>query len=385
MLPWLISSAEAQCDEKRPVCGHCVKQRRRCEFSGESADPSNAREPLHGASCSPNDHPAQPEDVAASLSTPSTPGTLGVVPPNAQPHVLTDAFLLDLSLMRHYALTTSLLLAGRTSFNVYWQDVIPQEAESHPFLMHGLLAITALHLANSHPSQQRFYYDVAVRHQDMAIILFRPTLSALTEENSAAVFAYSAVAAMIAFALPQVSGTPPADPIADLLAIFKLMRGIYAVLDVARGSIARSKLGPLIAFEQDLAMLPAPTDAVGALHALAERNRVATEDELVREVYGSVIRNLLSVFEQQLTSMSSRARAFSWPIMITSAFPVALARREPMALAILAHYGVILHDSRECWWFGTWGRWVVDAVSGALPQEWQVAIQWPKDKIAETN
>ncbi|MCJ1383311.1 hypothetical protein MMC17_006424 [Xylographa soralifera] len=270
-------------------------------------------------------------------------------------------------------------------FNRFWQDVIPKEAESYPFLMHGLLAITALDLARSHPSRQQFYLDLAIRHQDMAIILFRPTLNGITEKNSSAVFAYSAVAAMIAFAMPQVSGTLPADPIAELLGIFKLMRGIYAVLGAARGWIDRSSLGPLIRFEHDVTIVPAPADVVDALLALEERNRLSTENELVREVYSSVINDLRSAFEHQSTSVSSRAPTFSWPIVVTSAYPVALARREPLALAILAHYGVVINNSRHCWWFGTWGRWIIDAVDEALTEEWQPSIQWPKEKIAETN
>ncbi|MCJ1396088.1 hypothetical protein MMC18_008976 [Xylographa bjoerkii] len=291
--------------------------------------------------------------------------------------------------MRHYILTTSLVLAGRPIFTSIWQDIVPREAESYPFLMHGLLAITALDLAHSQPSRQQFYFDLAIRHQDMAIALFRPTLNDITEANSSAVFAYSGVATIIAFAMPQVSGTLPSDPIADLLEIFKMTRGISAVLGAAWGWIDRSSLGPLIRFERDLTLVPAPAEVVDALHVLEERNRLSTEDELVREVYNSVIMNLRSVFEHQSANVnrtvSSRAPTFSWPIGVTSAYPIALARREPMALAILAHYGVIVNNIRDCWCFGTWGSWIVNAVSRALPEEWQPSIQWPKEKIAEMN
>jgi len=393
VLSGLIESLEHQCDEKRPVCNHCVKQRRQCEFSTADRDSSETQDHPHSIPRTQNQNRTDSENSGAVSLAPSTPVTLfssyTVAPPDAQPHVLSESILLDLALMRHYALTTSLSLAGGPAFTSIWQDLIPSEAESNPFLMHGLLAITALDLAHSHPARQQFYFVLAARHQDMAITLFRPTLNGITEENSSAVFAYSGVAAIIAFAMPQVSGVPPSDVVADLLEIFKLVRGVHAVINAAWGWIDRGSLAPLIRFERGMTIVPAPAEVVDALQVLEERNKLSTEDELVREVYSSVIKNLRSAFEHQranvCNNVSRRAPVFSWPILVTSAYPIALARREPMALAILAHYGVIIHSIRDSWWFGTWGSWIVNAVSGALPEEWQPSIQWPKDKIAETN
>ncbi|MCJ1436925.1 hypothetical protein MMC27_006308 [Xylographa pallens] len=189
----------------------------------------------------------------------------------------------------------------------------------------------------------------------------------------------------MAFAMPQVSGTLSADPIADLLEIFKSTRGIHAVLAAARGRIDRGSLGPLLHLEQDVMILPPPADVVDTLHTLEERSRLSTETELVREFYSSVINNLRFIFERQSAPTSGRAPMFSWPIMVMSAYLVALARREPMALTILAHYGIMINNTREYWWFATCGRWIVNALSGALIEEWQPSIQWPNEKIAETK
>ena len=319
-------------------------------------------------------------------STRSTSGSLisfyNVVPPDVQPHILTTAVLLDLNLMRHYALTTSLMLCGRPRFTSIWQDTVPREAESHPFLMHGLLALTALDIAQSDPSRQQFYFDLAIRHQHIGITLFRPILSELTEGNASAVFAYSSVAVITAFAIPQVFGAMPSDPIADILEIFKLMRGIHAVVNAASGWIDRGGLGPLIRSGRSLISVPVSAEVEDSLRVLEERNRLSTEDELVREVYSSAIGNLRSMFEHQDANTSSRVPTFSWPIIVTSAYPVAVARREPMALAILAHYGVIINGICECWWIGTWGKWIIKTVARLLDEEWQSLIRWPKEKIA---
>ena len=49
---------------------------------------------------------------------------------------------------------------------------------------------------------------------------------------------------------------------------------------------------------------------------------------------------------------------------------------EPLALAILANYAVILYWLRKNIWVEGWGKETVDAVRQALPTEWHECIAW---------
>jgi hypothetical protein len=49
---------------------------------------------------------------------------------------------------------------------------------------------------------------------------------------------------------------------------------------------------------------------------------------------------------------------------------------EPLALAILANFAVILYWLRQTIWLQGWGRETVEAVREALPVEWHECIAW---------
>ena len=320
----------------------------------------------------PAPSPATPDSLASSYH---------VVTPNPQPTTLTDSVLQDFRLLHYWMVTTSSMFSDRQQFESLWRDTITKEATSHAFLMHGILAIAALDLAHSDRIQRLHYTDLAIHHQNSAITLFRPMLTGITQENSAAIFAFAGVSAYIGFAMAQVSPTLLSDPITDLLEIFKLMRGSNAVRQEASAWIEKGSLGPLMRWQRDQKLAPPPPDVTEALRVLEERNQLSIESDIEREVYSLAIENLRSAFEHVGTQTGARFAAFTWPVIVNNLYSTALDRRKPMALAILAHYGVLLHRIREKWWAGSWGRRVVEAVSGMLEPEWQSSIRWPKEEV----
>ncbi|MCJ1302843.1 hypothetical protein MMC08_005648 [Hypocenomyce scalaris] len=338
-------------------------------FAGISWPSSSTSLPSQGV---PAPSPATPNSLASSYH---------VVTPNSQPTTLTDSVLQDFRLLHYWTVTTSSMFSEQQQFEGLWRDTITKEATSHAFLMHGILAIAAIDLAYSDPIHRLHYTNLAIHHQASAIALFRPMLTGITQENSTAVFAFAGVAAYTGFAMAQVSPTLLSDPITELLEIFKMMRGSNAVKQEASAWLENGSLGPLMRWQRDQKLVPCPPDVAEALRVLGERNQSSIESDIEREVYSLVIENLRSAFEHVGTQTGARAAAFTWPVVVNNLYTTALDRRKPMALAILAHYGVLLHRIREKWWLGSWGRRVVEAASGMLEPEWQSSIRWPKGEV----
>jgi hypothetical protein len=73
-----------------------------------------------------------------------------------------------------------------------WRDQIPIMALRFPFLMRGILALSALHLAKStlNRNTRNRYLRTAAYHQDLAIPEYRSTLLDVTKENAVAVIAF---------------------------------------------------------------------------------------------------------------------------------------------------------------------------------------------------
>jgi hypothetical protein len=80
----------------------------------------------------------------------------------------------DLELLHHYTTSTYLTLTQDSPEHEHvWQIVVPQLAVKHPFLMHGILASSALHLAHVLPERQQEYTVLAANHESMALPAFR--------------------------------------------------------------------------------------------------------------------------------------------------------------------------------------------------------------------
>ena len=55
-----------------------------------------------------------------------------------------------------------------------------------------------------------------------------------------------------------------------------------------------------------------------------------------------------------------------------------LGRGHPCALAILAHFAVLLHRHDEVWWLKGLGKAIIKRVDEMLGEEWSEVISWPK-------
>lgn len=68
----------------------------------------------------------------------------------------------------------------------------------------------------------------------------------------------------------------------------------------------------------------------------------------------------------------------TWPVTFRDDYVNLIERRDPMALAILAHYGVIIHLLQNRWWAADAGKRLVHAILPILlesKREWAELVQ----------
>lgn len=80
----------------------------------------------------------------------------------------------------HHALLKEPILQARSGAdeNQIWRDALPRIALQTSYLMHGILALSALHIAYSHPGDRNRYLQAFDRHQSVALASFREALVA---------------------------------------------------------------------------------------------------------------------------------------------------------------------------------------------------------------
>ena len=98
------------------------------------------------------------------------------------------------------------------------------------------------------------------------------------------------------------------------------------------------------------------------------------------EDYASVISGLRPAFCHATRGLD-KLLMLAWMVMVPVRFINALRERKPLALAIVAHYGVALHVVRDNWFVNDLGKRVVGAVSAALGEEWNDVMAWTKEEV----
>jgi hypothetical protein len=328
-------------------------------------------------------------------------GSSTVLDSNAEKADMSPTLLLNLELMHYYTAHTCLTISDFISFNHIWQVIVPNEAQSHPFLMYGILATAALHIGRDRPQGQEgrdIYIAVALKNYNAAIASFRAALKQVTADNCSALFAFSAmlVVLSLAFAHPHPS-VPNQNVVDELIQIFTLLQGVRVVLQSAMPWVEQGPLGPLLRRgairQQDLPThsFLIPRDFDEALAYLERRNERVSELVDSREMYNQAIQKLRVCLEKIEANPGDRAAALNWLVFLESSYVSSLKSKQPLALVILAHYGVVLHSLREHWFLHRFGIRVIEAVHLSLGEDWKPLVHWPmrqvglRDELPEAN
>lgn len=295
----------------------------------------------------------------------------GAVPP------VPDVNLRDMELMLQWCTSTYSALSRDESTKDIWREFVPREAVSEPFLMHGVLALSALHLARlSSDARRSTYMGIAVGHQNKALALFRPVLGSIDASNCNATFALSSIVTVFAFGFPQSGPMDTLAAVDDLYQVFLLSRGMQQVLNASIAWISGGVLGPVVKLDDYNAGLP--DDAKFAIQRLFELNDSlgASDPHHETVIYRAAISELEVVLDRIYGNPKKPNIAVLWAIKIPPRYLDLLREHKPMALAILAHYSVVLHHLRKHWWFEGWSVRVLGAIWSNMSAEWRSSINW---------
>ncbi|CDM29123.1 Aflatoxin biosynthesis regulatory protein [Penicillium roqueforti FM164] len=308
-----------KCDETRPICTNCTKRHSECEYGSSTSllwaneDPTA---PSLGSDSGQSGDPVR--GLRSSLSPSAGAGTadsFGVLGQHGSENAAISAGsplnLNDLELMMQWCNTTFRTLSRNEHTDPIWRYIVPEEALLHPFLMHGILALSSLHLARTGPELTRraSYLNRAVAHQNQALALFRELLGDVKESNAKAMFAFAGIVVIYTFAFPHTPDVQdPWSCVDDLYQVLVLARGVQQVIYAPRdftSFLEDSSFGPILQAEETQGSIPEDTTAM--LKQLREANEVcgARDKNHDVQVYKGSIANL----EEMLSWCYSGMRA----------------------------------------------------------------------------
>lgn len=284
----------------------------------------------------------------------------------------------------HWCSTTYLSISLDSTAEWIWQTIVPQEAMHHPFLVHGILALSALDQAHSsHGKIREERLKVAQRHQTRAtagLACIRRLGDHLSLSACNAVFAFSCIMIYYAFAFsllvkPVRSGRTLDELCQVLLQIRESIDIMLQVID----RVKDGELGPLI--RKDKSRPKMPDTSRLAILSLRRLNAILASRHPRHEtdVYEATMEHLGSALERLAEGGEPTVIAIRWIFRIPSRFVGLVRERQPFALVILAHFAVIMHSLRGHWWMGDWGMNVLEDIGQTLDVEWRQSISWAID------
>lgn len=261
----------------------------------------------------------------------------------------------------------------------------------HPYLLHCLLSLSALHMLHGSGVTDGHLYQLAAAHNFSGTKLVRPQVARGDPEHRDAVFNFAAFASLFAMAEPPLRPgdaaiTTPADAIGALLDAFKMGKGVRAVMDPFLEELKASGAWKPELWRIDEDDISANVEAeypqLASLKALILEHCEDSARQPCTDAVQSLFINI-GVFARNHKNHSSLRLVMTWP---TDLDPVCLTMFEThdrIGLVILAHYAALMSMRINYWFFSRWPKLLLDAATSLLSKEWQGYLVWPRRVISE--
>lgn len=291
-----------------------------------------------------------------------------------------------LRLMHHFCIFTAKTLSGDLEGQELLQTHLISVALDYNFLLHAVLALASLHLSRIDQTLRETYLQQAGKHHDAGISLFRNDIQNIDETNYEAVLFFAAILNPYSTAI-SMSAIDANHALDSILQSFALTRRLRPMVWQFHSTVLASRFIRLIpkdtqGIDWERTELPVNTELVKLRKFSDVVQQLYPPDIL--EAYGSAIRLLDLVFEQvasQLPNLPSHALVKMWVHMVKPRFLELLSERQPGALIIFAHYGVLLKRIDHYWFLEGFAEQVLHIADTFVPGEWKSWLDWPREQI----
>lgn len=279
--------------------------------------------------------------------------------------------------MYHYTLFTSRSLADMVLPTneglAIWDNYVPQLAFSYDFVLHGILALSSLHLAllsMDEPAVQiHKHITLASRHHYNAIKRFNKEMPAVTAENVDAFFIFAGILVAYAYAVQRVPTRTSLAPPKRIAETLRLLRATGSLGKVGLPWLCHGRLGAVFSETRHViaGQIPILPDRVeNVLTILSER---ATKEA---PWYGPAIGALR--YNLQIASTDREPHQVptsTFPLMAPAELLDAVELGVPLALAIVGNFSVLPHLQRGNIWLKDWGKQTSEDIRESLTSEWK--------------
>jgi hypothetical protein len=329
--------------------------------------------------------PAPPSTATSTYKSPSDSQYLS--PPQS------NFSMSDLELL-HFFTTQSVFayLDSYSSIELFRNTVI-QLAFEHPFLMHGILSLSSLHLSHLRPEKRALYQHASDTHTARALSLFQVEIGNLNPENCHACFAFSACIFTHAWAAQDVNKPstiffPPVFQETDSVHIqwVKLQRGTNSILHSVFPLLEKGPLECLFLPWKDLDPTrddPLTAEEEQIFTDLPEAWRYSSLSASEKEILEDTCEKLRRTFSMLIYNpeISRLAMVMTWVSSVKDEFLLMMEKKIPQALLLAVVFCVPLKTVNDVWWMEGKSENLMRTLIPVLGEGWERWATWPVERV----
>jgi len=378
-----------KCDESRPACLNCVNTEFSCSYRSATSTTLMVTEtsaqqtvPAHSPL---GDLPTVSGIEIVEALPISSPADVAFSQSSSQNGVN----MLHLELLHHMSSVTWKGFGPNGSQAKVTFDAAVNIALGAPFLMHQLLAVSALHLSTLRLAKRDYYSSEATRLQTEALTLFNNLNPEWMSENTVPVLLFSSLLGI--HVLFDTLLFRPADFsvfIDRFVDYLRLHRGVHAVVKGSWSILLESEIAPMLRTRSVVESQNIGNNECGPLKLLIDSSNLSEQAigtcvqaiDRLQWVFDSFhIRNESSEDDMEVDLI------FAWPSTVSLEYTELLLQKRPEALAILAHYAVLLHWRRSLWVIKDGGIFLIEAIMRYLGSYWEHWLAYPASQILDSS
>jgi hypothetical protein len=292
--------------------------------------------------------------------------------------------LTAISTLHHYNTSTSYTMANVSGLQIFMRVTLPQIGFSHPFVLHSILALSALHLSHYKMADSKSHYlSQAQYHYEAGLRIATLLLPDINQDTCPPLYIFTTICYLFTLGV----GPKPGDflifsdsGIAEWLLLFQ---GMKSILESNYDILCRSELAPL--FQISSSIVNSSTANDEHLKELVEIITMTSSKDPDFQVYITAVENLSKSFPAS-PSPGKRERAscpqqvFVWLFRLSEQYVACLQQRKPVAMVILAYFCVLLNDLSSSWWIKGWAEHLISEIYASLTAEHRLWIRWPMEE-----
>lgn len=359
----------AKCDETKPNCRNCIRHGIQCVFTKKTpvtAAVTATQQINHSLAAGIDSSPTN----ALSITDDSTGPPMGVA---------------EMELLHHYSVSTCYTISRLPTLQTVWRVRVPQVGFSYSFVLRGILALSALHLAHLKPELHAQYIAQTEFHHNLALQMVSAIMPSINEENGLAIYLFSTITTIISCAKPRKPDDFWIVGHRDIEWL-SLFRGTRFIIAATEDTIKTGALAPLFdnGRRRTCARNARSPDNVPFLDDLRQVLVNSVRDAKELNCYFDAINELAKSFatiHEEGSRNCETADVFIWLLEISDDFFFLLHQRKPEALTIFAYFCVITYELEWAWWMQGLSIHLIRGIHSYLDEEYRCWLQWPMEQL----